>query len=72
MLAKISEGVADALRQLRLDTAESDDVTGNGSSCLAEYKYDGQRAQIHLLADGTVRGRVGVRALLLACGRQAG
>ncbi|MEW5298883.1 MAG: hypothetical protein WDW36_001957 [Sanguina aurantia] len=55
MLAKISEGVADALRQLHLGTAGSGDVSGNGSSCLAEYKYDGQRAQIHLLADGSVR-----------------
>lgn len=43
MLAKICEGVADGLRQL-----------GQGPF-LAEYKYDGQRAQIHLGDDGQVK-----------------
>ncbi len=45
MLAKICEGVADGLRQL-----------GPGAPLLAEYKYDGVRAQIHLLPDGRVGG----------------
>ena len=44
MLAKICEGIPDALSQLR-DT---------GATFLAEYKYDGQRAQIHMLSDGLV------------------
>ena len=43
MLAKICEGIPDALRQL------------GGSAFLAEHKYDGQRAQIHLLPGGQVR-----------------
>ena len=43
MLAKICEGIPDALRQL------------GSTPFLAEHKYDGQRAQIHLLADGTVK-----------------
>eukprot|EP00803_Ostreobium_quekettii_P008788 evm.model.scf_1474EXC.2 EVM.evm.TU.scf_1474EXC.2 scf_1474EXC:16266-31624(-) len=42
MLAKISGGLEDAVGQLR------------GAPFLAEYKYDGQRAQVHLLADGSV------------------
>lgn len=43
MLAKISEGIPDAIRQLR------------GAPFLAEYKYDGTRAQIHLLPDNSVK-----------------
>ena len=42
MLAKICEGIPDALRQLKGDF-------------LAEFKYDGQRSQIHLLPDGSVK-----------------
>lgn len=42
MLAKICEGIPDALRQLSGDF-------------LAEFKYDGMRSQIHLLPDGSVR-----------------
>lgn len=48
MLAKICEGIPDALAQLG----------GTDSSFLAEYKYDGQRAQIHMLPDGQVRSRI--------------
>lgn len=49
MLAKISEGIADAVAQLK------------GADFLAEYKYDGVRAQIHVLPrsaarQGPVRG----------------
>ena len=43
MLAKITEGIPDALKQLK------------GQAFLAEYKYDGQRAQIHLLQDRSVK-----------------
>ena len=43
MLAKISEGIPDAIKQLR------------GAPFLAEYKYDGTRAQIHLLPDNSVK-----------------
>lgn len=43
MLAKASEGVGDALRALR-----------GAPRVLAEYKYDGMRAQIHLLEGGQV------------------
>lgn len=43
MLAKISEGIPDAIKQLK------------GAPFLAEYKYDGTRAQIHLLPDSTVK-----------------
>lgn len=43
MLAKICEGLQDGLRQL-----------GPGAF-LAEYKYDGQRAQVHLAAGGAVK-----------------
>lgn len=43
MLAKISEGVPDAIKQLK------------GAPFLAEYKYDGTRAQIHLLSDNSVK-----------------
>lgn len=43
MLAKISEGVPDAIKQLK------------GEPFLAEYKYDGTRAQIHLLSDNSVK-----------------
>ena len=42
MLAKICEGIPDALRQLQGDF-------------LAEFKYDGQRSQIHLLPDNSVK-----------------
>ena len=42
MLAKICNGIPDALRQLK-------------GAFLAEYKYDGQRAQIHLLRGGAVK-----------------
>ncbi len=47
MLAKICEGIPDAISQLR----------AGGGRFLAEFKYDGVRAQIHLLPDGTVRAR---------------
>ena len=43
MLAKISEGIPDAIKQLK------------GAPFLAEYKYDGTRAQIHLLPDNSVK-----------------
>jgi DNA ligase-1 len=43
MLARICEGLPDGLRLL-----------GPGPF-LAEYKYDGQRAQVHLLPGGQVR-----------------
>ncbi|KAL6766970.1 LIG6 [Auxenochlorella protothecoides x Auxenochlorella symbiontica] len=43
MLAKISEGVADAIAQLK------------GASFLAELKYDGMRSQIHVLLGGEVK-----------------
>ncbi|DBB01067.1 hypothetical protein WJX77_004280 [Trebouxia sp. C0004] len=43
MLAKISEGIPDAIKQLK------------GAPFLAEYKYDGTRAQIHLLSDNSVK-----------------
>ena len=45
MLAKICEGIPDAIAQLR----------DHGGRFLAEFKYDGVRAQIHLLEDGMVR-----------------
>jgi DNA ligase-1 len=44
MLASITEGVPDALRQLR-----------GARRFLAELKYDGIRAQIHLQRDGAVK-----------------
>ena len=44
MLAKICEGIPDAIAQLR----------DHGGRFLAEFKYDGVRAQIHLLDDGLV------------------
>jgi hypothetical protein len=43
MLAKASEGVVEALRSLAAAAGASD-----GVSVLGEFKYDGQRAQIHL------------------------
>ncbi len=43
MLAEISEGIPDAIKQLK------------GAPFLAEYKYDGTRAQIHLLSDNSVK-----------------
>jgi DNA ligase 1 len=43
MLAAISRGPRDALRQL------------GGGAFLAEWKYDGMRAQIHILPDGTAK-----------------
>lgn len=43
MLAKICEGLHDALDML------------SGHAFAAEFKYDGMRAQVHLLADGSVR-----------------
>lgn len=43
MLAKITEGIPDALRQM------------GTTPFLAEHKYDGQRAQIHLLTGGEVK-----------------
>ena len=46
MLAKICEGIPDAIAQLR----------DHGGRFLAEFKYDGVRAQIHLLEDGSVSG----------------
>ena len=42
MLAKITEGFEDCVKQVA------------GSAVLAEYKYDGQRAQIHVGEDGQV------------------
>ena len=43
MLAKISEGIPDAIKQLK------------AQPFLAEFKYDGMRSQIHLLPDGSVK-----------------
>ena len=43
MLAKICNGLQDALDML------------SGHAFAAEYKYDGMRAQIHLIPDGSVR-----------------
>ncbi|GAB4816048.1 hypothetical protein N2152v2_003094 [Parachlorella kessleri] len=43
MLAKITEGIPDAIKQLK------------GAPFLAEYKYDGMRAQIHMLPGGQVK-----------------
>ena len=44
MLAKICEGFSDAVRQLR------------GAPFIAEHKYDGMRAQVHLAPGGQVGG----------------
>ena len=43
MLAKITEGFEDCVKQL------------TGQAALAEFKYDGQRAQIHVSESGEVR-----------------
>ena len=43
MLAKITEGVPDCVEQL------------GGGAFLAEFKYDGVRAQIHVFSSGEVR-----------------
>ncbi|KAL4435464.1 hypothetical protein ABPG77_006226 [Micractinium sp. CCAP 211/92] len=46
MLAKICEGLPDAIQQLR------------GAPFLAEYKYDGLRGQIHMSTDAEQRVRI--------------
>lgn len=48
MAAKICEGIPDAIAMLLR--------SGHGSF-LAEFKYDGFRAQLHMLSDGSVRLR---------------
>lgn len=44
MLAKAADGVDDVLRTM-----------AGAGALLAEYKYDGQRAQVHLLEGGQAR-----------------
>ena len=55
MLAKAAEGVGEALRSLAAAGGSG------GGSVLAEYKYDGQRAQIHLTETRQARGLVWLR-----------
>ncbi|MCO5548634.1 hypothetical protein L7F22_002094 [Adiantum nelumboides] len=43
MLAKITNGIAEAFKRFQ------------GKPFTCEYKYDGQRAQVHLLKDGSIR-----------------
>lgn len=51
MLARICEGAADAVRLMGAAAGGG----GSPTTCfLAEYKYDGRRAQIHLLPSGQV------------------
>ena len=57
MLAKICEGIPDAIAQLR----------DKGGRFLAEFKYDGVRAQVHLLPDGTVCAPLPPTSRLAAC-----
>ena len=50
MLGKISEGVADAVKQVMKKSGGNNNNNNNISSAfLGEYKYDGVRAQIHLV-----------------------
>lgn len=49
MAARICEGVDDGLRLLGVPQC---------GPFLVEYKYDGVRAQIHLLPDGQVRDKI--------------
>ena len=51
MLAKPCTSIADAIKMLRSGVS----APSQAVSVVAEYKYDGQRAQIHRTAEGAVR-----------------